>query len=71
MKLAVLYCASILTARPGCTIEETRLVVDVIPAGCAAKAQEVVAELAPFHVGEIVTRYGCLRDRRGEAGAGQ
>ena len=69
MIVAVVFCASILASRPGCTVETVRLVVDVIPAGCFAKAQEVVAERSPMHVGEIVARYGCDRSRRIEAEA--
>lgn len=61
MIVVIVFCASILSARPGCTVETTRLVVDVIPAGCFAKAQALAAERAPLHAGEVVARYGCNR----------
>jgi len=61
MIVAIVFCASILSPRPGCTVESVRLVVDVIPAGCFAKAQALAAERAPLHVGEVVARYDCRR----------
>lgn len=65
MLVVIVFCASILSSRPGCTAERVPVVVDVIPAGCFAKAQALAAERAPLHVGEVVARYGC--QRRAEA----
>lgn len=58
MMLVFITCASILSASPGCREHRVKLVVDVIPSGCAAKVQELVAEQ---HPGEFVARYGCQR----------
>lgn len=62
MLLVFVTCASILSTAPGCREHRVRLVVDLIPSGCAAKVQE---EVAAQHPGEHVARYGCTRRRNG------
>lgn len=70
MILVLMTCASILSPSPGCRTHRVPLVVDVIPAGCAAKAQEAVADrMARFHPGEGVASYRCERRRHATATA--
>ena len=68
MKLVFTVCAGILSAAPGCREHTVPLVVDVIPAGCAAKVQATVAERADLQAGRVV-RYACARRHRQEAEA--
>lgn len=62
MLLVFLACSSILSPAPGCREHRVPLVVDVIPAGCAAKVQAVLAERTELQAGRVV-RYGCERRR--------
>lgn len=62
MILVFVLCAGILTSAPGCREHRVPLVVDVLPAGCAAKVQAVLAE-RPEAEGLQVARYGCVRRR--------
>lgn len=68
MLLVFVTCAAILAPSPGCRVHRIPLVVDVLPSGCAAKVQAVVAERADLHEAGRVVRYGCER-RRSEAHA--
>ncbi|GEP11784.1 hypothetical protein [Methylobacterium gnaphalii] len=64
MLLVFVTCAGILAPSPGCREHRVPLVVDVTPAGCAAKVQEALAERPEATAGDAVARYGCVRRSR-------
>jgi hypothetical protein len=63
MILIVTLCAGILSAHPGCTLEEVPLLKEVTPQQCYLKAQEVFAKAQPRYSlnGYNVSAYGCRR----------
>lgn len=70
MLLVFMTCAGILAPSPGCREHRVPIVVEVIPTGCAARVQELVAERVDLLNAGRVVRYGCERRRRQEADAG-
>lgn len=69
MLLVFVTCAGILAPSPGCREHRVPLVVAVIPTGCAAKVQAVVAERAELQGAGRVVRYACERRHRQDAAA--
>jgi hypothetical protein len=69
MLLVFTTCAAILAPSPGCRVHRVPIVVDVIPTGCAAKVQAVVAERAELQGSGRVVRYACERRHRQGANA--
>ena len=69
MLLVFTTCAAILAPSPGCRVHRVPIVVDVIPTGCAARVQALVAERAELQSAGRVVRYGCERRLRQDANA--
>lgn len=69
MLLVFTTCAAILAPSPGCREYRIPLVVDVLPTGCAARVQAVVAQRAELQATGRVVRYACERRHRQDANA--
>jgi hypothetical protein len=64
MIMIIKVCAGIMSAHPGCTVEQVELLQDVTPQQCLLKGQEYLAKKQPYYNmnGFNITAWGCRRE---------
>jgi hypothetical protein len=61
--MIITVCAGILSAHPGCVLDEVKLLKEVTPQQCLISGQQYLAKKQPFYneQGFNIYAYGCRR----------